>query len=124
MNRAPYPKFLFLSILLFCLFPPTAAPVLPAPPDGGCFVYPSPAAPGGTAWVVYDMPTGGTADIFVYNEAGDLVTQETAPTAAGTFQTSIDLTHYRRGVYICQVVLHLDSGATQALQLCKFIVSQ
>ena len=124
MTRAPYKKLLLLPTLIFCLFPPAAAPTLQAPPDGGCFVYPSPAAPGGSAWVVYEMPESGTSEIFVYNEAGDLVTKEDGATGAGTFQTSIDLTRYRRGIYICRVVLHLDSGPIQALNLCKFIVAQ
>lgn len=106
------PTFLlFLSPLL----------ALQNPPAGGCFVYPSPAT-GAWAWAVYNMPGTGSAQVNVYNEAGDLVTQETALDGPGIQQTAIDLTHYRDGIYICRIVLTLDSGGAEALALFKFVV--
>jgi hypothetical protein len=107
--------------LLIFLF--TASPLfsLQNPAGGGCFVYPSPVS-GNWAWAVYNMGGSGSAQISVYNEAGDLVTQETVPGGPGIQQTPIDLTHYRKGIYICRVVVTLDSGVSQALQFFKFVV--
>jgi hypothetical protein len=108
----------FIGLLLLFFSPAWA---LQTPPDGGCFVYPSPA-PGNSAWVVYNLPQSGTAEIDVYNEAGQLVAQEEASNGAGIQQTGLDLTHYARGVYLCQVILTFDSGGGQTLKLFRFLV--
>ena len=57
-----------LFLFLFTAFP---AGALQTPTDGTCFVYPSPAS-GNQAWVVFNMSQSGTANISIYNEAGDL----------------------------------------------------
>ncbi len=114
-----FSRFLILITALFLAVSPV--PAVQTPPDGGCFVYPSPAS-GNLAWVVYNLSDSGTAAIYIYNEAGDLITQEQASNSSGLQQTPFDLTHYQSGVYICRVVLTLDSGGTQALKLFKFIV--
>lgn len=110
---------------LFLLFLALAVPAFAVkdPPQGGCFVYPSPAT-GNSAWVVYNLPGSGTAQISVYNEAGDLVAQQRASNLAGDQQTFIDLTHYRAGLYLCRVVLFLDSGSIQSLKIFKFVVTR
>jgi hypothetical protein len=115
-------RFFFFPFLMFVfLLTVSPAPAVQTPPDGGCFVYPSPAS-GNLAWVVYNLPESGTAAISIYNEAGDLITFEQASNSSGTQQTAFDLTHYQSGVYICRVVLTLDSGGVQALKIFKFIV--
>jgi len=118
---ALFRKFLsLLGILGFFLLVP-ASPVFPldTPADNSCFVYPSPAASGGTAWAVYNMPQTGSVLVLVYNEAGDLATQVSDFKGPGLQQTAINLLYFRNGVYICQVIL----GGTQALQPFKFLVA-
>ena len=97
------------------------AGALQTPADGTCFVYPSPAT-GNQAWVVYNMPQSGVANIWIYNEAGDLAVAESQTEPAGLQQTSLDLTYYRKGIYFCRVVLNFDSGGTQTLSLFEFMV--
>jgi hypothetical protein len=115
--------YLLAVLSVIFLLISTSISALQSPPNGGCFVYPSPAT-GNLAWVVYNLPESGTAAIYIYDEAGDLITQEQASNYTGIQQTPIDLTHYMSGIYICRVVLTLDSGGTQALKLFKFIVSK
>jgi len=110
-----------MAVLTAFFFSTNPLPALQNPPDGGCFVYPSPAS-GNWAWAVYNMREDGTAQIGVFNEAGDLVGQKTVLNNAGLQQTAIDLNHFRSGVYICRIVLSLDSGGTQTLKLFKFVV--
>ncbi len=125
MNQPFQTKKIYLLTVLSVIFLliATSISALQSPPDGGCFVYPSPAT-GNLAWVVYNLPESGSAAIYIYDEAGDLITSEQAPNYTGIQQTPVDLTHYQNGIYICRVVLTLDSGATQALKLFKFIVSK
>ena len=118
-NRFLQGKALFLALMVSAV----PAFALQNPPDGGCFVYPSPAA-GNSAWAVYTMPGGGTAQIGVYNEAGDLVAQQAVLNSGGLQQTFIDLTHYRAGIYLCRIQLFLDSGGIQTLKLFKFVVTR
>lgn len=99
------------------------ASALQVPAEGQCFVYPSPSQ-GSSAWVVYNLPESGTATVYIFNEAGDLAAQTQQSNNAGVQQVYLDLTHYRPGVYICRVVLTLDSGGGSALPLFKFIVSK
>jgi Secretion system C-terminal sorting domain len=125
MNQPLHPKKLFFFAALFAvlLLIPASTPAAQTPAKGGCFIYPSPAT-GNFAWVVYNLPENGNASIYIYDEAGDLITQEQASNSAGIQQTPFDLTHYQRGIYICRVVLTLDSGVSQSLKLFKFIVSK
>jgi hypothetical protein len=113
---------LAFGFFLFTFFSITQALPLSLPPDDSCFVYPSPAS-GNTAWVVYNMPSSGTALVLVYNESGDLVAQvqETKP-AGPQQQTGLDLFYYRKGIYLCRVLLTLDNGGTQWLKVFKFMV--
>jgi len=118
------PIFSICAMWLFALsafVPQTFA--LQNPPDGRCFVYPSPTQ-GETAWVVFNQPSNGTANVYIFNEAGDLVAESHPLNTAGLQQVPLDLTHYRSGVYICRVELDLDSGRKSVLQLFKFIVSK
>lgn len=119
LNR-PYFRSVF-SVLFFLASAPLLA--VAVPPDNGCFVYPSPAS-GDTAWAVYRLPGSGTAQISVYNKAGDLVEQVSAWNIPGVQQTPIDLTHFRKGIYLCRVVLALDTGGTQSLKIFKFLVTR
>jgi len=116
-NPFPFCAAVFFSFLI--LVPRSFA--LQNPPEGGCFVYPSPAQ-GSTAWVVFNLPESGTANVYIYNEAGDLVAETQLWNNAGLQQVPLDLTHYRSGVYVCRVALNLDSGSNSVLQLFKFIV--
>src|ERR1700722_1630529 len=86
----PFIRFAGLVTFLFIFSGPAQA--LQNPPDGGCFVFPSPAT-GNTARVVYNLTQSGAAAIFIYNEAGDLVAQEQASNKPGIQQTALDLTH-------------------------------
>jgi hypothetical protein len=115
---------LFGFILVFAfLFPPAQSPALQNPSQGTCFVYPSPAT-GTTAWVVYTMPQGGTATLFIYTEAGDLAAEDEETLSVGPQQTALDLTYYHTGVYLCRVILRLDDGTTQRFPLFKFAVAR
>ena|ERR1019366_9342637 len=115
---------LAFGIFLFTLFPLPQAFSLYLPPDDSCFVYPSPAS-GDTAWVVYNMPSSGTALVLVYNESGDLAAQVQETKSAGPQQqTGLDLFYYRKGIYICRVVLTLDTGETKWLKTFKFMVTK
>src|SRR5579872_4182613 len=114
---------LAFSIFLFTFVPPQAFSLY-LPPDGTCFVYPSPAT-GDAAWVVYNMPSSGTALVLIYNESGDLVARVTEDKPAGPQQqTGLDLFYYHKGIYICQVFLTLESGETQRLKSFKFMVTK
>jgi hypothetical protein len=110
----------FLRITVFLLFfsPATA---LQTPPVGGCFVYPTPARDD-SAWAVFNLPEAGNADVFIYNEAGDLVERERIQNASGIQQAPLDLTHFRNGIYLCRVVLNLDSGTARTLKPFRFLV--
>lgn len=123
MNLAPsfQRRFIGISLFVFLLLTVSFASAVQNPPDGGCFIYPMPAS-GNTAWAVYIMPSSGTAQIGVFNEKGDLVSSIQAWNDVGLQKTAVDLTHYRRGIYICHVVLTLDSGLTLNLKLFKFMV--
>jgi hypothetical protein len=125
MNQPFHPKGLFFFAVLsaILLLIPASTPAVQTPANGNCFVYPNPAT-GNLAWVVYTLPESGNASIYIYDEAGDLITQEQASNYAGIQQTPFDLTHYQSGIYICRVVLTLDSGVSQSLKLFKFIVSK
>ena len=107
-----------LALFLFCALP---ADALQTPRDGTCFVYPTPAT-GNQAWVVFNMSQGGTANISIYNEAGDLAAGISEIESAGVQQVPLDLTYYRRGIYLCRVVLSFDAGGGQTLALFKFMV--
>jgi hypothetical protein len=115
-------EFWAKTLVVFFLFLSKTS-ALQTPADGQCFVYPSPSQ-GNSAWVVYNLPKSGTAIVYIYNEAGDLVTQTQQSDNVGIQQIYLDLTHYRSGIYICRVVLTLDSGAGSALPLFKFIVTK
>ncbi len=122
ISLSTIPRFLLRMALLAAFFLSAGPlPALQNPTDGGCFVYPSPAS-GDWAWAVYNTPGSGTAQINVFNEAGDLVVQESVLNGAGLQQAAIDLNHLRNGLYICRIVLELDSGGTQSLKLFKFAV--
>ncbi len=114
---------LTVGIFLFSiLFPVPSALSFHVPTNDSCYVYPSPAS-GDTAWVVYNMPSSGTAHILVYNESGDLAAQvEEIKPAGPQQQTGLNLFYYRKGIYICRVVLTLDTGETKWLKTFKFMV--
>jgi len=107
-----------LFLFLFTAFP---AGAFQTPTDGTCFVYPSPAS-GNQAWVVFNMSQSGFANISIYNEAGDLAAGISEIESAGVQQVPLDLTYYRKGIYLCRVVLNFDSGGGQTLTLFKFMV--
>lgn len=115
------PSLLLVVILLF-LFVSSPCPALQTPPAGGCFVYPSPAT-GGSVWAVYNMTQVGIAHVRVYNEAGDLVVSVDQSQSAGVQQTWIDLSHLRKGIYLCRLSLEYNEGGKQVLKAFKFIVS-
>ena len=116
---------LAVGIFLFSLlFPIPSAFSFHVPPNDSCYVYPSPAS-GNTAWVVYNMPSSGTALILVYDESGDLAAQvEETKFAGPQQQTGLNLSYYRKGIYICRVVLTLDTGETKWLKTFKFMVAK
>jgi hypothetical protein len=115
-------RFLFFfGILSYSAFVPFPSLCQQTPAPGTCFVYPSPATSNNVT-VVYNMPQGGTAQVLVYNEAGDLVVQVQESKPAGLQQTSLDLYYYRNGIYLCQVLLTFEGGGGQRLNLFKFMV--
>lgn len=123
-NQRPFPSknIWFFLLSLGLMFPGRAIP-LQTPANGTCFVYPSPAT-SNSAWVVYDMPQPGTAQILVYNEAGSLTSVVQVVNPAGVAQTALDLSQYRNGLYLCRVVLTLNSGGIQLVQPFKFVVNK
>ena len=124
MNRPSYSSRLApAKIFILFLLVVSQSLAFQNPPDKGCFVYPSPAR-GNSAWVVFNIPESGIARVFVFNEAGDLMARQEELETAGNQQIQLDLTHYRRGFYICRVVLALDSGLSQSLKVFKFSVAK
>jgi hypothetical protein len=115
-----FKPWFWLVLLFLAAFP---AGALQTPADGTCFVYPSPAT-GSQAWVVFNMPQSGAANIWIYNEAGDLAVAASQWEPAGLQQFPLDLTYYRRGIYFCRVVLNFDSGGSQNLALFEFMVQR
>ncbi len=118
-------NFMLLSAgfpLLFLSGLPSSCPAVQTPAAGTCYVYPSPAT-GGSASVVYVLPQAGTVRVLVYNEAGDLVADVEDSQPAGLEQTALDLSHFRRGLYLCRVLLQFTGGGAQALKTFKFVVA-
>lgn len=113
--RCILPLFFFLLVSVPC-------PAYQTPAAGACYVYPSPAT-GDSAWAVYNMPQPGTVRVLVYNEAGDLVADVEDSQPAGVQQTPLDLSHFRKGLYLCRVLLEF-TGGTQALKAFKFVVAR
>jgi hypothetical protein len=117
------PFFLSVFYLLILLVPGAHSLAVQTPQPNSCFVYPSPAS-GDTAWAVYDMPDDGTALVLLYNEAGDLVSQVQEVKGPGIQQTGLDLFYFRKGIYLCRVILTLDTGEKIKLKIFKFLVTR
>ena len=125
-----FPSFwgiaLLTVFLLISWLPSTPVKALSTVPDDACYVYPSPAVAGSNsaAWVVYNMPSSGLAEIWIYNESGDLVAYKAEQKSAGPRQqTGLSLFYYRSGVYFCRVFLTMDDGTTSSLKVFKFVVT-
>lgn len=121
MNQLdPFRKTRFAAIVMFltALLPLYAAQT---PREDSCFVYPSPAS-GASARVVYLVSDPGKAYVQVYNEAGDLVVEMQQLKPSGVQETVLDLTYYRKGLYICRVTLISDSMKVKKLRPFKFTV--
>ena len=103
-----------LAFFLLCALSPPLDPTVVT-------VFPSPAT-GSYVEVSYLMPSDGTAHVYIYNEAGDLVAEQSDPQLAGFPKSVLNLYYFRRGVYICRVVLDLDTGEVKKLKLFKFTV--
>ena len=110
------------SFLFFLPLAPVAPYQPPAP--GSSFAYPSPAPAGGTLHVVYNMSQPGTAEVLIYDEAGDLTTQWQDPSVknAGVAESLVDLYYYKPGVYFYRLVLTFNSGGGQSIGLVAFSV--
>ncbi len=122
LDRLMKPPFFKTWVWLFLfLLTALSTSALQTPATGTCFVYPSPAT-GNQAYVVFNMPQSGTATVWVYNEAGDLATVVDQYETAGVQQTSLDLTYFHRGIYLCRVTLNFDAGGNQTLPIFKFMV--
>lgn len=105
------------------MIPPHPSLAFKTPQGDSCYVYPSPAS-GDTAWAVYTMPSPGNALVIVYNESGDMVSQVQEIKSAGVQQTGLDLFYYRKGIYLCRIVLTLDTGSVKKLKTFKFLVTK
>ena len=122
-------RYLIWGISLISLLLASPVSSFQVPADDSCYVYPNPVHPNPTnnyaAWVVYNMPSSGTALVSIYNESGDLVAQVQENKPAGPQQqTGLNLFYYLRGLYFCQVSITLDNGETRLLKVFKFVVIQ
>jgi len=131
MNPRPIWKLrfpLFWGFILLTIFLQTVPAFSFRVPDPGtCYVYPSPVVAGSNnaIWVVYNMPSIGMAEIWIYNESGDLVAYKAERKPAGPQQqTGLSLSYYHSGVYFCRVFLTMDDNTTSSLKVFKFVVLQ
>jgi hypothetical protein len=107
-----------IRIALFVLL---SLMVSPALAQFSVKVFPNPCL-GDSVQVEYTLPSPGEAKVLVYNEAGDLVAsfREVLPT--GVRKTPVNFHYFRRGLYICRVVLALDDGRVLVSRPVKFTV--
>ena len=96
----------------------TSTPSLSGP---GSYIFPSPAN-GPTASIVYTMAESGTAEIRVYNEVGNLVTQVEDSKPTGVQMSTIHTAWLAPGVYFYILNLNYNSGSSDKHKLKKFVV--
>lgn len=93
------------------------------PSRGQTFAYPSPVRKGFVN-LVYKMVTEGKATIKVWNENGDLVATQEDSKLVGVQRSLIPVADFASGVYLYQVRMRYDSGATEDSDVQKFAVSK
>jgi hypothetical protein len=105
---------LFLGTLLFLCATPSLAQV-------PVKVFPNPCL-GDSVQVEFTLPAPGRARVLVYNEAGDLVASLREVLPSGLRRTTVNFHHFRRGLYLCQVVMELNNGRVLRTGTVKFTV--
>lgn len=113
-----HPTAALLRAFLWAVFFPAASSVFAQP---SVKVFPNPCS-GDSVQVEYSLPAPGVAKVLVYNEVGDLVASLREVLPAGPRKTPVNFHYFRRGLYICRVVLTLDDGRVLNSKPVKFTV--
>jgi hypothetical protein len=68
------------------------------------------------------MEENGTAQVLVWNESAELVSDTSLPQGLGPQKITVNIQGWARGVYFYRVELHYDSGKDERLNPGKFLV--
>ena len=119
MNRPL--RYGLLAALIWLI--PRVSPAIPDPSAGGSYAYPNPASDC-CVHIVYRMAEAGSAEVLVYQEAGDIAATANDPQDAGLRQSTIPLCRLGPGCYFYRVKIQYRSGKVVTLPMGHFGVTK